>query len=63
MSKTVTVPAYLPNIQAVFKTLPEGGARVVFELLPNDAPLFYAWMVGNRAQDQELELTVTVGGK
>lgn len=60
MAKQVTVTAYLPNIQGVYKSLPEGGARLAFELLPDDAPLFFAWMVSNRAQDSELKLTVEV---
>ena len=60
MAKSATIPAYIPNIQGTYRSLPEGGARVIFELLPDDAPLYFAWMVGNRAQDQELKLTVSV---
>ena len=50
----------MPNVQAVFKTLPEGGARIMFELGPDEAPLFYSWMVTNRVEMKELELTVGV---
>ena len=63
MSKSVTInAAYLPNIQAVYKSLPEGGARVQIELTPDEAPLFFAWMVGNRMQDQTFKMTCEVEG-
>ena len=61
MSKFVTVPAIIPDIQATFKNLPEGGARIIFELSPDHAPLYYSWMVCNRVQNEaNLELTVKV---
>ncbi len=61
MSKSVTIPAIIPDIQATFKNLPEGGARIIFELSPSHAPLYYAWMVGNGVHNEaNLELTVKV---
>lgn len=61
MAKSVTIDdAFLPNIQGAYKTMPEGGARIQIELLPDDAPLFFAWMVTNRMQDRTFKLTVEV---
>ncbi len=61
--------AYLPGIQAEFKTLPEGGARLTIEMEPNEALKVYqfhsivARVQGNMAITMELLKEDVVGGK
>jgi len=61
--------AYLPGIQAEFKTLPEGGARLTIEMEPNEALKVYqfhsivARVQGNMAVSMELLKEEAIGGK
>ena len=60
MSKAIPIPAYIPDIAGTFKDTAEGGARIIFELSPGHAALFYAWKVANDTHGKELTLTVRV---
>ena len=45
--------AVIPPIQAAFKSLPEGGARITFELPPGDAQLLYAFIETTKSEAQK----------
>ncbi len=45
--------AVIPPIQGSFKSLPEGGARITFELPPGDAQLLYSFIEVTKAQAQK----------
>jgi len=45
--------AIIPPIQGSFKSLPEGGARITFELPPGDAQLLYAFIETTKSQSQK----------
>ena len=61
--------AYFPGIQSEFRTMPEGGARIILEMEPNEALKMYqfhsivARVQGHVAVTMELLKEGTVGGK